>query len=93
MPWEAALEDERTCIMLTGACLCGGVRYEIDGKIGPVGHCHCLTCRKAQGGAFVTNAPFARSISISSRVPTWLPTRALPRIFERWAANTQRSRR
>lgn len=43
--------------MLTGSCLCSAVRYEIDGKIGPVGHCHCATCRKAQGGAFVTNAP------------------------------------
>jgi hypothetical protein len=37
--------------------MCGGVRYEIDGRIGPPGHCHCTTCRKAQGGAFVTNAP------------------------------------
>ncbi len=43
--------------MLTGSCLCGRIRYEIGGKIGPVGHCHCVTCRKAQGGAFVTNAP------------------------------------
>jgi len=43
--------------MLTGSCLCGGVRYEIHGKVGPIGHCHCVTCRKAQGGAFVTNAP------------------------------------
>ena len=43
--------------MLTGRCLCGRVRYEIHGKIGPVAHCHCVTCRKAQGGAFVTNAP------------------------------------
>jgi len=43
--------------MLTGGCLCGRVRYEISGKIGPVVHCHCVTCRKAQGGPFVTNAP------------------------------------
>ena len=43
--------------MLTGGCLCGRVRYEIHGKIGPIAHCHCVTCRKAQGGAFVTNAP------------------------------------
>lgn len=42
--------------MLTGGCLCGRVRYETTGKIGPVGHFHCATCRKAQGGAFVTNA-------------------------------------
>jgi hypothetical protein len=50
-----ARREETT--MLTGSCLCSAVRYEIDGKIGPVGHCHCATCRKAQGGAFVTNAP------------------------------------
>jgi len=43
--------------MLAGSCLCTTVRYEIDGKIGPVVHCHCRTCRKAQGGPFVTNAP------------------------------------
>jgi len=43
--------------MLAGSCLCGRVRYEIHGKIGPAVHCHCVTCRKAQGGAFVTNAP------------------------------------
>jgi hypothetical protein len=46
--------------MLTGTCLCSRVRYEIDGKIGPVAHCHCVTCRKAQGGAFCTNAPVRR---------------------------------
>ncbi len=43
--------------MLIGSCLCGRVRYEITGKIGPVAHCHCVACRKAQGVAFATNAP------------------------------------
>jgi hypothetical protein len=43
--------------MLTGSCLCGGVRYEIDGRIGPFGYCHCVSCRKGQGGPFVTSAP------------------------------------
>jgi hypothetical protein len=33
------------------------VRYEITGKIGPIACCHCISCRKAQGGAFATNAP------------------------------------
>jgi hypothetical protein len=42
---------------LTGSCLCGGVRYEVDGRLGPVVHCHCVSCRKAQGGAFTTGAP------------------------------------
>jgi hypothetical protein len=32
-----------------GSCLCGGVAFEIDGKIGPVGQCHCSKCRKVSG--------------------------------------------
>lgn len=39
-----------------GGCLCGGVRYEIDGAIGAPEHCHCSMCRKAHGAAFSTNA-------------------------------------
>src|SRR5438477_12049566 len=42
--------------MLTGRCLCGGVRYEIDGEIGSVVCCHCSQCRRANGTAFATNA-------------------------------------
>ena len=38
--------------MMTGSCLCGGVRYEIDGKIGPALNCHCSMCRKVTGAAF-----------------------------------------
>jgi hypothetical protein len=43
--------------MLNGSCLCGQVRYQISGKIGPTGYCHCRTCRKAQGTAFTVSAP------------------------------------
>ena len=42
--------------MLKGSCLCGGVRYEISGKLGPAVHCHCGQCRKASGASFTTNA-------------------------------------
>jgi hypothetical protein len=42
--------------MLTGSCLCGGVRYEISGPLGPVALCHCSMCRKANGSAFASNA-------------------------------------
>ncbi len=42
---------------LTGGCLCGAVRYRIDGPLGPVVLCHCSQCRKAQGSAFGANAP------------------------------------
>jgi len=42
--------------MLEGSCLCGGVRYEVSGKLGPSVNCHCVQCRKASGASFATNA-------------------------------------
>ncbi|MFC5569571.1 GFA family protein [Lysobacter yangpyeongensis] len=42
--------------MHTGSCLCGSVRYEIRGDIGPGFYCHCTRCRKASGTAFASNA-------------------------------------
>ena len=47
--------------MVSGSCLCGAVRYEIDGELGPIGHCHCRTCRKAHAAAFATTARVDRS--------------------------------
>jgi hypothetical protein len=32
--------------VLTGGCLCGGVRYEIAGALRHASHCHCAMCRK-----------------------------------------------
>jgi hypothetical protein len=43
--------------MKRGRCLCGTVRYEVTGAIGPIVFCHCSQCRRAQGSAFGTNAP------------------------------------
>jgi hypothetical protein len=42
--------------MLTGSCLCGSVRYAIDGTITLAENCHCSMCRKAHGAAYSTNA-------------------------------------
>lgn len=39
---------------MTGGCLCGKVRYRIDGAPRLVSHCHCSICRRAGGAAFVT---------------------------------------
>ena len=45
-----------------GSCLCGTVRFEVDGPLDDVSHCHCSMCRKAHGAAFATyaNVPSAR---------------------------------
>jgi hypothetical protein len=40
---------------MTAKCLCGGVRIEITGKVGPIVYCHCSRCRKASGTAFGAN--------------------------------------
>jgi hypothetical protein len=53
--------------MLTGSCLCGSIQFEIDGKLGPAGYCHCGQCRKANGSAFAANAPVRRKDFTLSR--------------------------
>ncbi|MCP4005798.1 MAG: GFA family protein [bacterium] len=45
---------------LEGSCLCGQIGYASDGPIGPLGNCHCPTCRKAHGAAFSTTARVPR---------------------------------
>lgn len=47
--------------MLTGSCLCGRVRYEVTGPLGPIANCHCTQCRKASGASFATNASVGAS--------------------------------
>ncbi len=32
-----------------GHCLCGAVRYRVDGRIRPVWNCHCWRCRRFTG--------------------------------------------
>ncbi len=42
----------------SGGCLCGEIRYEINGEPAFVGNCHCDDCRRATGSAFATNVFF-----------------------------------
>ncbi|HVN87614.1 MAG TPA: GFA family protein [Candidatus Binatia bacterium] len=39
--------------MTEGSCLCGGVKFAIDGRLTPLQYCHCTRCRKTSGSAFV----------------------------------------
>lgn len=45
---------------LTGQCLCGDVRFQIDGPVGPLHACHCTICRR-QSGHFVVSAEVQRA--------------------------------
>ncbi len=40
--------------MTEGRCLCGALRYQIDGPFVDLVHCHCSMCRKHHGTAFAT---------------------------------------
>jgi len=41
-----------------GGCLCGGVRYAINGRLLKAGNCHCSMCRRQHGAAFSTYAEY-----------------------------------
>lgn len=39
---------------IQGSCLCGTLRYEVDGPFDSMLNCHCSMCRKHHGAPFVT---------------------------------------
>ena len=39
---------------VTGACLCGAVRFRVTPPTRFVGHCHCSMCRRGHGAGYVT---------------------------------------
>ena len=44
----------------TGGCLCGGVRYVVEGALREVIACHCSQCRRTSGHfVAAANAPQA----------------------------------
>jgi hypothetical protein len=43
-----------------GGCLCGAVRYEINGAVSNPCFCHCTSCRRATGAPMVPWGTFAR---------------------------------
>lgn len=40
--------------VMTGGCLCGAMRYRIEGTPRLISNCHCSLCRRAHGAPFVT---------------------------------------
>ncbi len=63
--------------MIRGSCLCGGARFEIDGKVSGIGQCHCSICRKASGVA--SNA----ALLTATRSFAWVSGEELAQTYER----------
>ena len=51
---------------VTGGCLCGAVRYSIEGEPIPDRQilCHCVDCQKHTGTAFVSGIAFPADIVV-----------------------------
>jgi hypothetical protein len=45
-------EKEIGMSAIRGSCLCGGVKFEINGPLSSPLNCHCSQCRKQHGAAF-----------------------------------------
>ena len=46
---------------ISGQCLCGQVKYEIENAPAVAGVCHCKNCQRQAGSAFSTIAGVAKS--------------------------------
>ena len=57
-----------------GGCLCGDLRYRIEGDFLHACHCHCSLCRRASGAAFVT--------WVAAPASAFAFTRGAPGVFE-----------
>ena len=55
--WRS-MQDPAPTLPLTGGCMCGAVRYEVDAPLEVAYYCHCTRCQRRTGG----------SASISARV-------------------------
>ena len=55
-----------------GGCNCGAVRIELDGEPSRVGLCHCQTCRRETGSAFMAFADWDRSkVTVTGETRSW----------------------
>lgn len=78
--------------MIRGSCLCGSIRYEINGALGPASHCHCTMCRKAHGSAFGTYSRVQRKdftlLSGEADIASYLSSPGVSRTFCRSCGST-----
>ena len=58
--------------MRTGGCLCGAVRYSVEGEPFHVGRCHCADCRKESGSTYTIYGQWPReAFSVDGEYKTY----------------------
>jgi hypothetical protein len=67
---------------LTGGCLCGRLRYRIDGPVLGAGICHCRSCRRAAGAESVAWLTVARDqLRVEGQAATFASSPGVSRGF------------
>ena len=63
---------------MTGGCLCGAVRYRVNGPLRPVVACHCVQCRKTSGHHVAATSAARQNVEIAGEV-TWYASSEIAR--------------
>ena len=81
MPHLAAVTEP----VLTGGCLCGGVRFELSEQPATAGYCHCTRCQQRTGTAASAQARIdgrtLRLVRGEELVKGWRPDRGFEKLF------------
>jgi hypothetical protein len=63
--------------MAQGSCLCGGIRFKVNGVLSAPVACHCVQCRKQSGHYFAsTNAQKADLEIVAEETLAWFQSSA-----------------
>jgi hypothetical protein len=70
---------------LTGQCMCGSVRFEVDRPLVSAGYCHCTRCQRRTGTTAALNAVLEpgslRVVHGEDRVRAWAPPDGWEKLF------------
>ena len=56
---------------ITGGCLCGGVRYAVNGPLRDIIACHCEQCRRTSGHFVAATACHRKYFSLQQQGLRW----------------------
>lgn len=59
-----------------GSCMCGSVRYRVDGPLRPIIACHCIQCRKSSGHYVAATACPTKALHVEGDTLQWFASSA-----------------
>lgn len=66
---------ERPHVVASGGCLCGAVRFKVDGQPIRMAQCYCRDCQRASGTGHMSNAIFnAADVTLTGETASYAST-------------------